>query len=654
MLKRMKRIKAAVLALAVAVTMWTPVQSVKVEAAANATVSTYKDLVSAISKAESAGGGTVYITGTDISCSGQIKLAKSKANVSLVGVKNSDGTYPVLDFTEFRADYIGKASSDGQVGVRITGSNYTIQNLIVEKAPDNGIQIKGTSAGNNKVENCITRYNNDAGLQITQGAYGNTIRYVTSYRNCDVYTRGGNADGFAPKLATGTGNTFYGCYSFENSDDGWDSYDKLDGLSKDFSYEECACWNNGDPTIFTGEYDYKNGDALDTDLYLVELITKQDSSFAKNYSNGKFSLPTASFVKTDKGTISLSNWTGSLYDGNPNGFKFGSVNTNSSCKRTVKNCLAFGHSKKGFDNNNSSCTASFTNCVGFDNGYNYYIQPFTVTGFSNCIGFSGSNSDKLPSNAKLTTASSSTQSSIRSTVKSTVASIKKSCKANKIPGAVFFAIYGSASTDNGNTDNGNTDNGNTDSGNTDNGNTDSGNTDNGNSDSTVTTKTDITKKTVTLSATKFAYTGKSQKPTVTIKGLTKNTDYTVTYSSDCVNIGAKTVKITGKGKYTGTIKKSFNIIPKKVSLSSVKTASKAATITWKKDASVQGYEVYMATSKKGTYTRLTRVVKNSTVSYKKTGLTKGKTYYFKVRAYKTVNEVKYNGAYSSIKSVKVK
>lgn len=169
-------------------------------AAANTTVSTYKDLLSAISKAEKAGGGKVYVKGQKIAYDGQIALSKANSNVQIIGVQNADGSYPELDFSNFMAKYVGKASSDAAIGVRISGSNYTVQNLIVEHAPDNGIQIKGKTAGNNKVSNCIVRYNNDAGLQITAGAYKNTIEVIYSYRNCDVYTRGGNADGFAQNL----------------------------------------------------------------------------------------------------------------------------------------------------------------------------------------------------------------------------------------------------------------------------------------------------------------------------------------------------------------------------------------------------------------------------------------------------------------------
>lgn len=414
--------------------------STTVDTSDGTVVTSYSALVSAVKSAAKNGGGKVYVKGTKISCTGQLALDQSKANVSIIGVANSDGSYPVLDFSAFRKSYIGKASSDAAVGIRITGSNYTISNLIIQKAPDNGIQIKGSSAGNNTIKDCIVRYNNDAGVQITNGAYNNTVRFVYSYRNCDVYTIGGNADGFAPKLKAGSGNTFYGCYAWENSDDGWDSYDKSGQLTTDLSYEECATWNNGDPTIFTGAYDYKNGDALDKDLFLVELIMAKDSSFATNYANKKYQAPTGKFIATEEGTLSLSDWTGSYYAGNPNGFKFGSVNTTKSAVRTVKNCLSFGHAKKGFDNNNSKCTASFTNCVAFDNGYNYYIQPFTLKAFSNAKSFSGKSSDKLPSGFKTTTPSSSEQSSIRSSVNKTVDKITENCKNNKIV-EIKFSIY---------------------------------------------------------------------------------------------------------------------------------------------------------------------------------------------------------------------
>ena len=76
-------------------------------------------------------------------------------------------------------------------------------------------------------------------------------------------------------------------------------------------------------------------------------------------------------------------------------------------------------------------------------------------------------------------------------------------------------------------------------------------------------KTDISVCTITLSGSKFDYTGKEIKPTVTVKNgdktLTAGTDYTVVYSNN-VNAGTATVTITGAGNYKGTVKKTFTIV----------------------------------------------------------------------------------------------
>ena len=405
-----------------------------------AKASSFTSLVNAISSAENAGGGTIYVTAGIIECPSQIPLSKTNSKVNIIGVMNADGSYPILDFTTFRQSYIGKTTYDSQVGIRITGSYYTIKNLIIEHAPDNGIQIKGREANNNLVSNCITRYNNDAGLQITNGAHSNNIQYVYSYRNCDVYTLGGNADGFAPKLGAGANNKFYYCYSWDNSDDGWDSYDKSGDLTPSITYENCACWHNGDPNTFTGKWDFDQGNALDTNLLMVQLIIKKSANFKTDYENGSYSIPSGSFIVTNAGTLSVSNWI-SNYEGNSNGFKFGSAYTSSSCIRTIKNCLAFDHTKKGFDNNNSSCTASFNNCVAFDNGYNYFIAPFKITSWNQVIGFNGLNTDKLPSGYLTSILDSIDEDAIRNKVNITKNNIINSCKANIIPTNIEFDIF---------------------------------------------------------------------------------------------------------------------------------------------------------------------------------------------------------------------
>ncbi len=155
------------------------------------------------------------------------------------------------------------------------------------------------------------------------------------------------------------------------------------------------------------------------------------------------------------------------------------------------------------------------------------------------------------------------------------------------------------------------------------------------------------------------YTGKTLKPSVTVKlgskKLTKNVDYTVTYSNN-KNIGKATVKITGIKKYSGSISKTFKINPKKVSSLKVKSSKKGKlTVSWKKDSKVSGYEIVYATNSK--FTKGKRTVKVSSYkTYKKTisKLKSKKTYYVKVRAYKTVKKVKYSGSYTTYKKVKIK
>ena len=146
-------------------------------------------------------------------------------------------------------------------------------------------------------------------------------------------------------------------------------------------------------------------------------------------------------LNTSAGKINLSSWTGSNYDGNPNGFKFGSAYTDKTSLRTVKNCLSFGHGRKGFDNNNSTVKASFENCVSFDNGYNYYFPTFSVSKASDMLGFNGKSKDKVPSSVSVTTPTDSAQKSIRSKVEATRKSIVSQCNNNVIPGEVYFNIY---------------------------------------------------------------------------------------------------------------------------------------------------------------------------------------------------------------------
>lgn len=95
--------------------------------------------------------------------------------------------------------------------------------------------------------------------------------------------------------------------------------------------------------------------------------------------------------------------------------------------------------------------------------------------------------------------------------------------------------------------------------------------------------------------------------------------------------------------------------PGKVKLSSVKNVKgKKAKVTWKKIKGVKGYEIVCGTNKKCTKGKKTVTASASSKSKTIKKLKIGKTYYFKIRAYKVVGETKLYGAWSKVKKVKIK
>ena len=74
-------------------------------------------------------------------------------------------------------------------------------------------------------------------------------------------------------------------------------------------------------------------------------------------------------------------------------------------------------------------------------------------------------------------------------------------------------------------------------------------------------------------------------------------------------------------------------------------------LEWKAVKGVTGYRVYRASSKKGTYQAIGTSKKTS---YRDGKAATGRTYYYKVRAYKKVNGKNVYGNYSKAKKNTVK
>ena len=173
---------------------------------------------------------------------------------------------------------------------------------------------------------------------------------------------------------------------------------------------------------------------------------------------------------------------------------------------------------------------------------------------------------------------------------------------------------------------------------------------------TYSIKNNFKKATVSGISTK-AFTGKNITQSITVKyngkTLKNGTDYTVSYSSN-KNIGTATVKVTGKGSYTGTITKTFKINPAKQEIQKLTAKSKAFFVDWAQKGSATGYEIQYATNSKFTSAKKVTITNNKTDTKTISKLSGKKKYYVRVRSYTTVKGTKYYGAWSSVKNVTTK
>ena len=208
-------------------------------------------------------------------------------------------TRPVLDFQGLYTGIVHAGDYWHFRGFDVTGSMNKTK----------GFQISGDY---NILDQIEAYYNGDTGIQICRLATAdlnedwpsyNLILNCTSYYNFDEGFE--DADGFAAKLTVGEGNIFDGCIAYNNADDGWDLYAKVD----------------------TGS---------------IGAVTIRNS------------------IAFDNGWI-----PGHSKTGNGNGFKLGGDSL--SGKHVLENCIAFNNLAKGIDSN--PCPDIIVNnCVSFNNG----------------------------------------------------------------------------------------------------------------------------------------------------------------------------------------------------------------------------------------------------------------------------------------------
>jgi fibronectin type 3 domain-containing protein len=94
--------------------------------------------------------------------------------------------------------------------------------------------------------------------------------------------------------------------------------------------------------------------------------------------------------------------------------------------------------------------------------------------------------------------------------------------------------------------------------------------------------------------------------------------------------------------------------PSKVGSLKLTAASKAVALKWSKVTGATGYEIYRYNSTKKKYEKIKTIKETSTLTWKNTKLTKGKTYKYKVRAYRSYEGTTYYGKFSAATKIKAK
>lgn len=123
-------------------------------------------------------------------------------------------------------------------GFLLKGDYWVFKGIDVTRAGYQGVYVTGKY---NTFDSCGFYDNRNSGLEINKGGAYTTVINCDAYRNYDPKKLGGMADGFASKQTQGPGNRFIGCRAWENSDDGYDTFDSAEVVT----IEDSWAFDNG-------------------------------------------------------------------------------------------------------------------------------------------------------------------------------------------------------------------------------------------------------------------------------------------------------------------------------------------------------------------------------------------------------------------------
>lgn len=161
---------------------------------------------------------------------------------------------------------------------------------------------------------------------------------------------------------------------------------------------------------------------------------------------------------------------------------------------------------------------------------------------------------------------------------------------------------------------------------------------------------------VSLNKTRFVYSGKKQTPTCSIKNtankrLIVNRDYSLSYSQGRKNVGTYSVIITLKGNYKGKKVLKYEIIPKSTSFTKTYGISKGIKLSWKRQKSVNGYQLQYSRSNSFKHAVTKRIKGEKMLKYTIKKLKAVTRYYVRIRTYKVVSGKTYYSKWSSSRKI---
>ena len=310
------------------------------------------------------GGDTLYLLGGTYEFSDKFSVNKQGTSTQYIVISGYPGEKAILDFHKVAYGTRG-------LSIHANSLYVHVKNLSIAWSGKNNLYCEGSRC---LFENLDIYGSADTGCQMKNGGY-NTIKNVDSHDNFDYETTsggaanfGGNADGFADKQHSGAPNHYIGCRAWNNSDDGWDFFERV-STGTETIIENCICYQNGAPY-----YDMRNN--------------PRAKGVDKAWFDGKVGTQmTDRYGNTI--TITLAKYP---CQGNGNGFKMGGRYTDH--KVLIHHSYAVGNYARGFDQNNNDGTMYLYNNTSYLNENNYgFTTAYGTNYLRNNISYASKNND---------------------------------------------------------------------------------------------------------------------------------------------------------------------------------------------------------------------------------------------------------------------